>query len=72
MKHVQIQGVNMVRDINNMSLINNDKNEMEEYLNRRNFLLQQRQEINNLKTEVNEIKSDISEIKNLLIKSLKE
>jgi hypothetical protein len=72
MKHVQIEGMQMIRDISNMSLINTDRNELDEYLNRRNFLIQQKQEINNLKLEIKEIRSDISEIKNLLIKNLKE
>jgi len=72
MKHVKIEGMNMVRDITNMSLINNDRNELNEYLNRREFLIHQKQEINTLKSEISSIKDDILEIKSLLIKSLKE
>lgn len=70
-KYVQIENANMVRDITNMSLINNDINELQEYLNKRNFLVQQKNEINNMKQELNELKSDISEIKELLLKNLK-
>lgn len=71
MKYVQIEDRNMIRDISNMSLINNDKNELEEYLNRRNFLVQQKSEINTMKEEIRELKNDISEIKQLLINNLK-
>lgn len=70
-KYIQVTGTNMIRDTSNMSLINTDKNELEKYLNRRNFLLQQKGEINNIKEEIKELKSDISEIKQLLIQSLK-
>lgn len=71
MKYVQIEDKNMIRDISNMSLINNDKDELEEYLNRRNFLVQQKLEINTMKEEIRELKNDISEIKQLLINNLK-
>lgn len=69
--HVQITGTKIMRDISNMSLINTDENELQEYLNRRNYLKSQNKEINSMKEEIQDIKNDISEIKQLLIKNLK-
>lgn len=70
-KHVQISGMNMVRDVTNMSLINTDKDELQSYINKKNFLIRQKNEINTLKEEIKDLKTDISEIKDLLIKNLK-
>lgn len=70
-KHVQISGMNIIRDVTNMSLINSDKDELQSYINQKNFLIRQKTEINNLKEEIQELKTDISEIKDLLIKNLK-
>lgn len=64
---VAITGTKLIRDINNMSLINTDKDELQEYLNKRNFLISQKNEINNLKQEISELKDSISDIKELLI-----
>lgn len=71
MKYIKIEDKNLIRDISNMSLINNDKDELDEYLNRRNFLLRQKEEINTMQEQINDLKNDISEIKQLLIKNLK-
>lgn len=67
-KFVNIKGTNIMRDVTNMSLINTDKNELEEYLNRRNYLMQQKNEINTMKEDINTMKSELSDIKDLLIK----
>lgn len=70
-RYVEIPGTNMLRDTYNMSLINNDKSELENYQNKRNFLLQQKNEINSIKDEVNQIKTSITELKELIINNLK-
>lgn len=67
---VQITGTKLIRDISNMSLINTDKDELQEYLNKRNYLISQKNEINNLKQEITDLKDDISTIKNLLLQNL--
>lgn len=67
-KYVEITGTKIIRDVSNMSLINTDRNELQEYLNRRNYLLKQKEEMDNIKQDVSNMKDDISQIKNLLIK----
>jgi hypothetical protein len=64
---VIITGTKLVRNIDNMSLINTDLDELKEYQNRRNFLLKQKNELNTIKQEVSDIKSDISSIKEMLL-----
>lgn len=71
MKYIKIEDRNLIRDISNMSLINNDKDELNEYLNRRNFLLKQKDEINTMREQITDLRNDISEIKQLLTKNLK-
>lgn len=63
----KVEGLEMVRDMSNMSLINKDKSELQNYMNRRKALLEQKNEINSIKKEVSELKSDISDIKQLLL-----
>lgn len=67
-KYVEITGTKIIRDVSNMSLINTDRNELQEYLNRRNYLLKQKEEMDNIKQDVSNMKDDISQIKDLLIK----
>lgn len=64
---MKVDGLEMVRDMSNMSLINTDKNELESYLNKRKILLEQKNEINSIKEDVSNLQADISTIKNLLI-----
>ena len=56
MSLVRIQGTDFIRDTSNMSLINNNIDELEQYKLRRKILQQQRQEIDEIKTEVYDIK----------------
>lgn len=63
----KVEGLEMVRDMSNMSLINKDKIEFETYINKRKALLEQKGEINNIKQEVSELRSDISDIKQMLL-----
>ena len=56
MSLVRIQGTDFIRDTSNMSLINNNIDELEQYKLRRKILQQQRQEIDEIKIEVYDIK----------------
>lgn len=66
-EYMKVDGLEMVRDMSNMSLINTDKNELESYLAKRKILLEQKNEINSIKEDVSNLQADISTIKNLLI-----
>lgn len=63
----KVEGLDMLRDTTNMSLINKNKSELEGYLNKRKVMMEQKKEINSIKEEVSGLKDDISEIKNLLL-----
>jgi protein subunit release factor B len=63
----QVENMQMVRDMYNMSLINKDESQLNEYLARRNMLERQYTEINNIKEEVSDLKTDIKELKNLIL-----
>lgn len=71
MKHVNIKDHNLVRDVDNMAIINTDLNEFEQYQLKRKLFANQKQEINTINNEINNIKDDISEIKTLLMEILK-
>lgn len=72
MKLVKIQGTSFVKDIETNTLINQDSQGLTDYLNRRNILASQKNEINTIKSEVDSIKSDIKEIKDLMLKILEK
>ena len=63
----KVEGLEMVRDMSNMALINNNSSELQGYMNRRKFLKEQKNEINTIRQEVSDLKNDISQIKELLI-----
>lgn len=65
---VQIPGTTLFRDTESMAIVNKDKNGLQEYYKKRNFLLSQKEEINTLKSELQTLKDDTQEIKNLLLK----
>lgn len=71
MKHVSIKDHNLVRDIDNMAIINTDLNEFEQYQLKRKLFANQKKEINTIKEEINMLKNDISEIKTILLEILK-
>jgi hypothetical protein len=62
----------LVRDTRSGAIINQDKNGLDEYLNKRRVLESQKNEINNVKSEVKELREDITEIKSLLLKLLEK
>ena len=67
---VEITGTKLVRDTENMALINKDINGLQEYHTKRKMAANQKEEINTIKSEINNIKNDMSEIKQLLFKLL--
>lgn len=71
-KYVKVEGMQMVRDTRNNSIINQNKSELDTYINKRNNLLRQKEEMDSLKGEVSSLKTDIGMIKDLLIQLVKE
>lgn len=47
-----------------------DKNELDEYILRKNIMLEQKKEINSIKSEISSLKSDINELKQLIVNNL--
>lgn len=72
MEYLRVEGTKLVRDTRSGAIINQDKNGLDEYLNRRRALESQREEINNVKSEVKVLREDITEIKSLLLKLLEK
>lgn len=72
MQLVKIPGTALVRDTTTRALINQDKNGLNDYLNKRKIMEAQRSEINTLKTEITNIKDDMHEIKSLLLTLLEK
>jgi hypothetical protein len=71
MNLVNIKDQNLVRDIDNMAVINTDQNEYEQYMLKRKLFANQKADINNIRSEMDDIKSEISQIKNLLMELVK-
>jgi len=72
MTYLRVEGTKLVRDTRSGAIINQDKNGLDEYLNKRRALESQKEEINNVKSEVKELREDITEIKSLLLKLLEK
>lgn len=72
MEYLRVEGTKLVRDTRSGAIINQDKNGLDEYLNRRRALESQKEEINNVKSEVKVLREDITEIKSLLLKLLEK
>ena len=70
MNLLRVKGTQMYRDTNSGALINRDKNGLDEYNKRREFLAGQKDEINKVKSDLENIKSDMSEIKQLMLQLL--
>lgn len=67
LRYTKVKDHDMIRDMSNMSILNNSQSELDEYRNKRKFLLDQKQEINMIKSEISDLRSDISIIKDLLL-----
>jgi hypothetical protein len=67
---VKVKNTKFVRDLNTRALINTDTVSLEDYKSKRNQLVMEKSEINNLNTEITELKSELSEIKDLMRKLL--
>jgi hypothetical protein len=72
MQYLKVEGTKLVRDTRSGAIINQDKNGLDEYLNKRRALESQKNEINNVKSEVKVLREDITEIKSLLLKLLEK
>ena len=72
MSYLKVEGTKLVRDTRSGAIINQDKNGLDEYLNKRRALESQKNEINNVKSEVKVLREDITEIKSLLLKLLEK
>lgn len=72
MNYLRVEGTKLVRDTRSGAIINQDKNGLDEYLNKRRALESQKEEINNVKSEVKVLREDITEIKSLLLKLLEK
>jgi len=72
MTYLRVEGTKLVRDTRSGAIINQDKNGLDEYLNRRRALESQKEERNNIKSEVKVLREDITEIKSLLLKLLEK
>lgn len=70
--YLKVEGTKLVRDTRSGAIINQDKNGLDEYLNKRRALESQKEEINNVKSEVKVLREDITEIKSLLLKLLEK
>ena len=70
--YLRVEGTKLVRDTRTGAIINQDKNGLDEYLNKRRALESQKEEINNVKSEVKILREDITEIKSLLLKLLEK
>jgi hypothetical protein len=70
MEFVKIKGTNIIRNLDNLSLVNMDKNELDEYILKKNIMLEQKKEINSIKSEISSLKSDINELKQLIVNNL--
>ena len=64
---VKIPNTNFVRDIDSMALINQDNNGLQDYMNKRNILANQKEEINKVKSEISDLKNNMQELKSLIL-----
>jgi len=69
---ITITGTNLVRDTDNMALINRDVSGLQDYKAKRRYAESQKEQINNVEAEINNIKNDISDIKKLMVKLLEK
>ena len=69
-KHVKVEAQDsLVRDISTNAIVNNNKNEYENFLRISEQKYKEKKEFERLKTDVDTIKGDLDEIK-LLLKSI--
>jgi len=68
MENIKVKDhLNLERDPETNAILNVNKNEYNEYIERRNKRRSQSQKVVELESEVKEIKNDLSEIKSLLL-----
>lgn len=62
----------LYRDVSSKAIVNTNQSAHEEYLKKRNSVLQEKERISRQEQEINNIKSDISEIKQMLLTLIKD
>lgn len=62
----------LVRDANNMAILNTNRTEYENYLRKRESMMAIREEVSRNSHEISNIKEDLSEIKQMLSALLKD
>tara|TARA_A100001201_G_scaffold97994_1_gene84511 strand:+ start:1900 stop:2127 length:228 start_codon:yes stop_codon:yes gene_type:complete len=68
MENIKVKDhLNLERDPRTNAILNTNKNEYEEYIERRNKRRSESQRVVALESEVKDIKNDLNEIKSLLI-----
>ena len=66
-KYVKVEAQdNLVRDMSSNAIVNNNKNEYENFLRISEQKYKEKKEFEKLKTDVNSIKNDLDEIKSML------
>jgi hypothetical protein len=67
MDYLKVDGNdNLVRDTSNKAIINTNVKEYYNYVEKRNMMLKQKQELEKQSQEINNLKKDMSEIKDML------
>ena len=65
---VKIEGKDgLVRDISTSAIINTNRSEYQNYINRRDSVLSKQRQIEEHSEEINNIKTELSEIKQMLL-----
>ena len=66
-KYVKVEAQdNLVRDMSSNAIVNNNKNEYENFLKISEQKYKEKKEFEKLKTDVNSMKNDLDEIKSML------
>ena len=66
-KYVKVEAQdNLVRDMSSNAIVNNNKNEYENFLRISEQKYKEKKEFEKLKTDVNSMKNDLDEIKSML------
>ena len=68
---VQTEEPSLIRNTHSKALLNKDRKALEDYKNRKNFMLKVKNEDQETKDRIRNLEKDMSEIKSLLIEMIK-
>ena len=68
---VQTEEPSLIRNTHSKALLNKDRKALEDYKNRKNFMLKIKNEDQETKDRIRNLEKDMSEIKSLLIEMIK-